>query len=465
MLKPVTVPKDQDPNGWERLFAYYVSQEMERSSGTPAQAAAAAKQRLLLAFGAQFPGEALPIEVEDPEPSRLEALPGGLRTSDERFWFILARVEDERSMFPESERIDAPMLASMTRAYDPEFRRAALIGPNGGPAHVTGEWSRFIPGHVEALEFDGYYLWGLVGERFSGGLEFLVEDGHTQRSISWWPSLPELEGQPPYLRHVAMLTGEPPGIANMPGLDQWFLAAEGVAQEELRQIATLETRERSLGELPCVQRSLTMKPEPKPANADGTPNTAIEPSVDLEDVIRTAVAAAVAELKPKPAPETKRAEPDLATVIAAAIKPVTDELAQLRAAQTSAAAERRNARITERLDQFVRDGKLSPADRPTYERLLAKCSETELEAELEALGKRARVRLVSGPQNVVTVDDVDVRIPAHLRQPAGEAPIPAPHMKAILKAREAASKETDPARAYQIKRQKLYEAFGEDLTN
>lgn len=450
---------DQDPAAWERLFAFFVSDEMERAGVTPAAAAVRAKQRLVAAWGLQF-SEDFPLDVGEPTLSSTPDLPGKTRTDDGRFWFILARVEDERSLFPESERIKHDMLSRMTAAYDPEFRKAALIGPNGGPSHDTGEFSRFIPGHVEALEFDGYYLWGLVSENFEGYISWLVEDGHEQRSIQWWPALPELTDAPPYLRHVAMLTGEPPGTPNLPSLDQWFLEQQGVAQDDARGLLELTSLQRSLDDLPR-ERSFNMS---QPANQDGTPPAGGE-VLDLDELTRTITASVRADLAADAATQPD-ANAALTEAVASAIAPLQEQLAGMETAAAETATTQRNTRVTERLDQVVRDGRLTPQERGDWERVMTSgaMDDEAVEAQLASLATRSKIALF-GEREFVAVGENEVRIPSHLRTLPNRVPIDPASLKLVMKARAAAADEPDPDRAYQIKRKAIFEACGEELTN
>jgi hypothetical protein len=467
VLTPVAVPSDQEPNGWERLLAFFVSQEMEERGSTPAGAAQAALERVMLAWRSQFGNAEFPLSVGEPQRSSTPDLPGRIRTDDQRFWFILARVEDDRSLFPPEERITHEMLASMTEAYDPDFRRAALIFPNGGPSHDTGEFANFVPGHVQALETDGWFLWGLVGETFEGWLRFMVDwDGHAQRSIAWWPSLPELTGNPPYLRHVALLTGEAPGIPNMPHLEQWFMENNQVSSEDARVALEATTLQRSLDHIPSVERSIVM-PDPirTPANPDGTP-PASEPIGTVDEIVAAVVEGVRTALTPTPPPTDPPANDggDVAAVRA--------EMEQLRAdlqardERDQAREQERNAsRIRERLDECVRQSRISPADRQSWERVLTSGGLTseQVEAELTALSGRTPMRLAEQQETTLEVGDQRLAVPPHLRQRAGQPPIDPTTMQVLLQARQAASEESDPGRAHDRKRALIYQGLGEDL--
>ena len=90
-------------------------------------------------------------------------------------------------MFPEAERITPELLRGLAESYNPQtIHRAAVVLPEGGPSHWTGEFAKTTAGDVDGVEFDGYFLWALVRER-GGRLTQAVEDGLGNRSIRWWP--------------------------------------------------------------------------------------------------------------------------------------------------------------------------------------------------------------------------------------------------------------------------------------
>ena len=153
-------------------------------------------------------------------------------------WLVIARVEDDRSDFPEARRISHRMLSEFVDTFDPEVRRVPVICSQGEgvPAH----WADPLPpvGRVTALERDHLNLWGEVRSFVDPVLglpriDVCVADGFTQQSIGFRTTSAETGGRA-RIWHLAQLSeGEPPGIANMPRLDEMGF---GLDDEQLRQL-------------------------------------------------------------------------------------------------------------------------------------------------------------------------------------------------------------------------------------
>lgn len=508
MLAPVPTPATSDAHAWERVLAFEVSAAMEPSDEsprglTPAEAAGAgvAATRSRLPRGSQLPfdvaapaGATTEVVSRDGEAVE-EPLPGGIHAADGRHWIIVARVEDaERTMFDADELLTAEELGAMATAYDRHYRTAAVVLPGEGmSAHFVGEHSRWIPASVDALQFDGYHLWALLRSRWSD-LEWSVVAGATQRSIQWWGSLPELPGAPPYLRHIALLTGEPPGIANMPSLDQWFAAPPpdldvGTAGSHayMRSAKELTTAERTYEDLPAQERrspmatkqktsgggDATPKPGATPQAPDdkdtpraaavpaGTPEGDQERSDDApaltEDRVTEIVGQSLARALPEALravlapPETADDEPEgdpQLRALGEQIQALTAKVTAVETAQTEATRSARNSGIAAQLEDMVAQGRLLPAQRTQYLTLLSLADDATVNDILQGLRAMEPLsllqRAVPHVQDPETGDNLS--IPEALLPPreANLAPANALAQVAVGKALKATEGESDP---------------------
>lgn len=165
-------------------------------------------------------------------------------------WVVSARIEDDRSSFPESERIVPDELSEFVRTFDPRRRRVPMICGQGRdiPAH----WAEALPpvGRVLEVDRDHINFWtrlaGIIDPILGvSRLDACVTDGYTQQSIGFSRGLAETDGRAA-LWHVAQLSeGEPPGIPNMPSLDE---VGFGLSEDELERVRT-EHRDLSRGGL------------------------------------------------------------------------------------------------------------------------------------------------------------------------------------------------------------------------
>lgn len=482
MAASIRTPQSSDPNAWERYYSALVTRAV-LDGELPSKAGPPIAEQVRSEWALQFPTETFPLKFLSPASRSaidVQGISDQTREEGKGAWVVIARPEDDRSLFPEDERVTPTELRDMAAVYDPEFRVASVVMPNGGPAHFTGEWDQWIPGTVRALSFDSYNLWALV--RDSGGsIAWMVQNEKIlNRSLRYWPQLPELEGSPPYLRHLALLTGEPPGIPNMPPMTEFFPRAEAqmasseVIKSELEQ---LPTRSRSMVDLPETTRSLTMSDEKKkaaPAGLDGKPDTSNEQSVDLEEFSKVLIAQVsevvdekLKALQPKPKADDQD-PPTIGEQIKSAmsdvLEPMRAELKQLKDDAAQSAKASRNARIRSSLDDLVRQGRLSPFDRKLHEDLLLSdaISDEMVQKTLDELGKRP-VQLHRTAAQLTDPDSGNVvNLPAELTAPpgvgAGDPTDARIVLAAAAKAREAKSEDE----RFRIFKEELLSNYGEN---
>ena len=164
--------------------------------------------------------------------------PSRLELSEPR-WAVIARIEDDRSNFPKERRITQRMLSEFVETFDPAFRRVPVICSQGQgiPAH----WADPLPpvGRITALERDHLNLWAEIRSFIDPVLDLprvdvSVADGYTQQSIGFRP--PSNESPGARIWHLAQLSeGEPPGIANMPRLDEMGFGLDDDQRQQLQE--------------------------------------------------------------------------------------------------------------------------------------------------------------------------------------------------------------------------------------
>lgn len=319
---------------WERLRLDLMCEEMaptdEYPQGrTPAEAAQDADARTLNIFRGMFPGRAMPFAVGSTTMSkRTGELPGGVTTSDGRTWLLAARVEDDRSTFPKADRLTSSELAEIAASYDPHLIHRANVGvpqSNERSGHETLKFGKQMLGQVDAIDFDGYFLWTLVKQN-QGRVSKAVADGLTNRSIGVIPSYKEAGGAP-YLDHL-LVTAETPGITNLGQLEEFF-PVDGTNPSASRVGGDPAMKWRTFNDLPA-ERTTTM----------ATKNENEPEALDLKVLGRTIAAEIGAELrtilKPETPPTHAAKEPPaldetrVRTLVAEALKPVQDENAELK---------------------------------------------------------------------------------------------------------------------------------------
>lgn len=445
VLKPVQVPATPERWGWERLAAYLVAREMETQSLPPHLAAEQAIAQLENAWRVKFPGRDLPLELMPPSAST-EDLPGGIKAGESLTWAIVA------APTPDGEYLTTEEIAGLVGSYDPEFRRAPIVLPSGkGPTHDVGEWAPWVPGTVRALASDGWFLWALIEDR-QGMLGFEVDfAGIRDRSIRWWPELDDLDPPAPYLRHIALLSAEPPGVPNMPGLDQYFLAERPADSKQLT------VREATLKNIPT--REVTMETDPKkvapatdppggkdakelsePKEAKVQESDVPDQGVDLAQLTKDAAEAVVKELtargvikpaEPDPKPKTEPSETERQLAAATAtiatlgdqIRELSGKVETLSASSTTSALAARKARVTETLDRAVSEGRLTAGHRELEEPLLCDARLTDVEVS-DRLTKIAALPRSINPEIVASLSYEDGEgtardVPSRLLPPAG----------------------------------------------
>lgn len=178
-----------------------------------------------------------------PDDASTQSEPQGIEWGPPR-WLPVARIEDDRSGFPEGERITPRHLDEYVETFDPRVRRVrVLCGAHRG---MPGHWAESYPpvGEVVEMDHDGLNLWFRVRPLIDPLLRVsrigaMIAEGVDQMSIAYLSEDDEVEGRA-RIWHLAMLSGgEPPGIPNMPS---WADAGFGLSDDELR--AAMDRRDR-----------------------------------------------------------------------------------------------------------------------------------------------------------------------------------------------------------------------------
>ncbi len=376
-------------------------------------------------------------------------------------WVVLARVEDGDSLFAD-DPITAPMLAEMARVYDPHVRMAPVISGydpstnTAGPAHFSGEYTPPL-GYVRALEFDGMNLWGAIEEIKGSDGQGLVSErvamGFLQRSIGFWSAMPDFPGKkkPPYLRHLALLGGEPAGIPNLPPLTEYFVATLG------------EQNGRIVAGAGFAVRHLLDTPRPA-VPAPETPTPKEEDTMTPEEIraeIASAVAAATAKLTP---PDSAAIATAIGEAVRSAVEPISTQLTELRSVTQQNQKDGLRTEVERRFEALVQAGRLDPAERAAEQEFLTDLSPEKVRARLDHLETRTprlnprglsevRVLEVADDEgkNVVSFNARRYMLPQGGRPPAAE------DMKILAEAKRAAG--GDPVKF----REAAYRLMGEEL--
>ena len=304
---------------------------------------------------------------------------------DELTWVVLARVEDGDSLFAD-DPITAPMLAEMARVYDPQVRMAPVISGydpstnTAGPAHFSGEYTPPL-GYVRALDFDGINLWGAIEEIRGGDGQGLVSErvamGFLQRSIGFWTSMPDFPGKkkPPYLRHLALLGGEPAGIPNLPPLTEYFVAQMG--EQNGRIVAGADFAVRHLLDTP------------RPAVPAPAPPTPKEEDTMTPEETRAAIDSAVAEALAKVAkPDSTEMAAAIGEAVRSAVEPISTQLTELRSVTNQNQKTAFQTEVERRFAGLVQNGRLDPAERAAEQEFLADLPTEKVRARLDHLETR-----------------------------------------------------------------------------
>lgn len=364
-------------------------------------------------------------------------------------WIVLARVEDGDSLFAD-DPITADMLRSMAENYDPDLRMAPVISgydPEAGaagPSHWTGEWSPPL-GFIRGLQFDGLNLWGQVEELRNDDGDPLVTDyvvrGFWQRSIGWWRSLPELFDRKPkdraYLRHVALLGAEPPGIPNLPPLTEYFMRSVGDPMKG-----------RIVAAAPACVRHLLDTPRPAIPPAPGA-----EPQTEEVEMTEEQIRAMVAqELQRALGPALGES---LRTAVEGALAPLNQRLETVQTASESARTalqaeldRLRAAGTTARFEGLVRSGRLTPAQRASEEEFLQGLDAERIAKRLDQLERTSPINpaRLSQPA-ILEVGEGEDAVRIHARSyslPNGQGAMNQEHLQIYAEARSRAG--NDPAK-------------------
>ena len=322
--------------------------------------------------------------------------------SKEETWVVLARVEDEKSLFDSKDRIKSDDYERMVKSYDPAFRMAPVISGFSkeagvaGPSHWVGEDLEPL-GHISELDFDGFNLWGKVSELKDGNVGRVskyVSNGFWQRSIGFWRNLPEKDGEP-YLRHVALLGGEQPGIPNMPLLTEFF-------QDELQPAVGLENA-RIIANAEYEVRGIMNQPEDSDMDRD-------ELRSEIGSVVATAMKDAISALRDELKQEHKVQEtaPEQDT-LRSEIRDLKDAVTLLAEAHKGTVQEKRELQIESQLESLVRAGRITPAEAASEQKFLPKLSEEDVAERIADLNQRSPI-LASRLSDVQVPDTEDLPI-------------------------------------------------------
>jgi len=315
---------------------------------------------------------------------------------DEPRWAVLARVEDEDSLFPPAERLDPAFFRAMVESYDSDFRKAPVISGydpktgTAGPAHWVGE--NLAPlGFVRALNFDGLNLWGQI-EEINGRVTDAVANGFLQRSIGFWRRSPEVDGRP-YLRHFALFGGEQPGIPNLPPLDQYFSADAGEVQGRI--VASAPYQVRSI--LNNVEEVMDEK--------------VLDVLRDLTDAVNSLKETRSVETPKEAPPEESRAPSHELTQLRSDLDEVKSMLGSVIEVTKSSNAEARGTVLDGALSKLVSQGRLTPADKESEFRFITKLDPKDQEERIADLQTRSPILTERLTQRFETVEgQPEVRI-------------------------------------------------------
>lgn len=298
-------------------------------------------------------------------------------------WVVAARVEDEKSLFPEEERLTSEFFERMVEAYDPEFRSAPVVSgydPDtgvAGPSHGIGEFLAPL-GWIDELRFDGLNLWAAV-EEIDSRVTRAVTDGFWQRSIGFWTSLSEVDGEP-YLRHFALLGGEQPGIPNMPPLTQFFVPQLG------------EQEARVVNEAPYETRSILDRAEQEEDTDMSVDLASLR--IELKEMVKDAVSELAQGLRSAPTgldDQIKAHIEPLQEAITAVVAESRSVMEDAKKIVGDANAQSRTRDIESAMDRLVRSGRITPAECASELKFLGKLSDEDVKERIEDLGQRSAI--------------------------------------------------------------------------
>lgn len=289
----------------------------------------------------------------------------------------VAKVEGPWSFYKPADRITADLLRAIAMSYDPAKRRAKVVcgydpaTGAAGKAHVAGMYLP-SPGVIEAAQFDeaDQVLRVKISQNQNHAgkpaVRELVKMGFDGVSIKWMPKS-DLPGAPPYLEHVALLSGEVPGTPGIPPLSQVFRALEewGLAEglpimpAAVPQVGAdgfqISTFSRSLAECERSWQKGDAPDDGQPAKEDST--MALTPE-ETSALITRAVTEAVAAIRP-----------EITAAVEAGVAPIrtiaeTATTAAAAAAETARTLAENTSIATHegRIRSCTLDGRLRPGD-------------------------------------------------------------------------------------------------------
>jgi hypothetical protein len=316
---------------------------------------------------------------------------------DQGLWIVLARVEDESSVFPEERRITKNLMVQMANAYDPEFRKAPVLaaGDGRGAHDQEAHKHRKAVAFIEELDTDGLNLYGRISSDDEIAFAGKVAEGFRQRSVEFVRKLPELEDAPPYLLRLAMLSGEQPGQPNLPDLSNYVdtRSLEGLTIENRSFLDPIEEQpeEKSMqtDEILAKLKELISPLEDKLSEQGERLDTLSTSVRDGEEAIKTA---------------SERAEKAL------------EEAKGI----TSAGREERIGTL---LATLVREERLAPFEVEAEKKVLSSLSGEDYDERVEFLkSKPQRFQGKVGEELVLPSQDKPITVPREFRMPDGTMP-------------------------------------------
>lgn len=282
-------------------------------------------------------------------------------------WVILSRVEGEDSNYPQDKRVRAEILRDVAENYDPKHRRAPIVqAVEGitGRAHEKGELNPPI-GWVEELSFDGLNLWARVRD-VNGNLSRHIDNGLVRGSVWIWPGDQESDGHW-WLRHFALIAGQPTGTPGLPHLDEFFSAVEAGKEAEARSLLERSYLARSIDfgkeeEMEKDEREALLR-----SFQEGLPGILREALKEEREEITKSILREVTEQ---------------------VVAPLKAEIATVKAASEAAGKSAAEQRIRAAVEQLSKDGKVVPAEVDGEVAMLLRAAPEEVKARLALIAGR-----------------------------------------------------------------------------
>lgn len=291
-----------------------------------------------------------------------------LLTRGQSVWVVLSQAEGDDSTYPPEKRIRADILQDVADHYDASHRRAPIIqAVEGitGKAHERGELNPPI-GWFEELSFDGLSLWGRAKD-VNGNLARHIANGMVRGSVWIWPGNEETDGHW-WLRHFALIAGQPTGTAGLPHLDEFWVSVEPGQEEEAR----------SLLERSYLARSIDFGREEDEMDKEALEGLARSIQEGLPAMLQSA-------LKAEREETTSGIMREINEKVVA---PLKTEIENLKAATESVAKSANESRIRSTVEQLSKEGKVFPAEVDGEVAMLVRSTPDEAEARIKLLGDR-----------------------------------------------------------------------------